>query len=127
MDWSLTATHCLSVCVFLLAFSFRIGRCLCQRRPLFFPSTISGSSSPYSQMADRGSGSCQRFGMPAMRILGGACGATVIALGVYDITQDSSDIGVVVNNVYRSKKKKKENTSGRDAPGGGADAGQRQR
>lgn len=56
-------------------------------------------------MADRGPGGCQRFGMPAMRILGGACGITVIALGVYDISQDSSDIGVVVNNIYRSKKR----------------------
>jgi len=70
-------------------------------------------------MADRGSGSCQRFGMPAMRILGGACGATVIALGVYDITQDSSDIGVVVNNVYRSQNNSG-NTSEREALRGGA-------
>jgi hypothetical protein len=79
-------------------------------------------------MADRGSGSCQRFGMPAMRILGGACGATVIALGVYDITQDSSDIGVVVNNVYRSKKKKEKRTRVDEMHWGpGAASGQRQR
>jgi len=53
-------------------------------------------------MADRRSTRCERFGMPLMRILGGLCGATVIALGVYDITEDSGDIGVVVNNIYRS-------------------------
>jgi hypothetical protein len=64
------------------------------------------SSSPYNAMSGSGGGGpaptrCGRFGMPAMRLLGGCMGATTIALGVYDIAQDSGNVKNVVNNIYR--------------------------
>ena len=42
-----------------------------------------------------------RLGMPFLRLLGGACGCTVIALGAYDISKDDHDLRVIVNNIYR--------------------------
>ncbi len=62
--------------------------------PLLF-STMSTAASPRAKPL------IQRIGMPLIRILGGLCGCTVIALGVYDITMDKNNISVVVNNIYR--------------------------
>jgi len=43
----------------------------------------------------------RRIGMPLMRMLGGAMGATTTALGAYAIARDSGSIENVVNNIYR--------------------------
>lgn len=46
-------------------------------------------------------GPCRGLLMPLLRLLGGAMGLTVIALGAYELAEGSHSLKSIVDNVYR--------------------------